>query len=166
MASNQRKMQNLKVLSDSEIERIHAKSLEVLENCGMEVDHSEALKMFEEAGAQVDHQGKRVKIPPELVSRCLETVQDRITLAARNPEKDCILEPGGRPYSRNGGGSDYTLDLKTDEIRPLVAADMKDYFTLMDGLEHIDFVAAVFGHDLPVVGRDILVLREMLSCTD
>jgi trimethylamine--corrinoid protein Co-methyltransferase len=77
-----------------------------------------------------------------------------------------VLEPGGRPYLRNGGGSDYTLDLRTDEFRPLVAADMKDYFTLMDGLEHIDFVAAVFGQDLPVVGRDILVLREMLNCTD
>lgn len=166
MANKGRKMQNLKVLSDIEIEQVHAKSLEVLENCGLEVEHTEGLKMLEEAGAQVDYDSQRAKIPPELVSRCLKTVPEKITLAARNPEKDCVLEPGGRPYSRNGGGSDYTLDLKTDEIRPLVAADMKDYFTLMDGLDHIDFVAAVFGHDLPVVGRDVLVLREMLGCTD
>ncbi|MBN2375022.1 MAG: trimethylamine methyltransferase family protein [Sedimentisphaerales bacterium] len=156
----------LQLLSKGEIERIHEQSLYVLQHCGIEVNHDKALKLLDEGGAQVDYSSQRVKIPPDLVTCCLKTVPEKITLAARNPEKDCILEPFGRPYSRNGGGSDYTLDLKTDEIRPLLASDMKDYFKLMDALENIDFVAAVFGHDLPIEGRDILVLREMLDQTD
>jgi trimethylamine--corrinoid protein Co-methyltransferase len=155
-----------KFLTDSEIEKIHVQSLQILQNVGIDVNHVQALKMLEKEGAKVDFQTQRVKIPQELVQRCLKTLPDRCILAARNPEKDCVLEPGGRPYSRNGGGSDYTLDLETDEKRPLTSADMKDYFRLLDALEHIDFVAAVFGHDLPVVGRDILVLREMLDNTD
>ncbi len=60
----------------------------------------------------------------------------------------------------------YTLDLETDKRRPLTQADMKDYFRLLDALEHIEFVAAVYAHDLPVIGRDVLVLREMLAQTD
>ncbi len=155
-----------KYLSDNEVQKIHEQSLKILQDTGIEVNHSEALKMLEKEGAHVDYQTRKVKIPPELVTRCLATLPDRCVLAARNPEKDCVLEPGGRPYSRNGGGSDYTLDLETDEKRPLTGADMQDYFRLLDALEHIDFVAAVFGHDLPVAGRDILVLREMLVNTD
>ena len=156
----------MKQLSDSEIERIHELSLKVLQNTGIEVNHNGALKLLEKAGAKVDFQAQRVKIPPEIVKQCIETLPDRFTLAARNPEKDCILEPGGRPYSRNGGGSDYTLDLETDEIRPLAQADMKDYFKLMDGLNFIDLLAPLYGQDLPVLGRDILVFREMLASTD
>ncbi len=155
-----------KFFADSEIEKIHEQSLKILQNTGIEVNHVQALKMLKKEGAKVDFQTQRVKIPKEMVERCLKTLPDRCILAARDPEKDCLLEPGGRPYSRNGGGSDYTLDLETDEKRPLTKADMKDYFRLLDALEHIDFVAAVYGHDLPVVGRDILVLREMLANTD
>jgi trimethylamine--corrinoid protein Co-methyltransferase len=88
------------------------------------------------------------------------------TLAARNPEKDCPLVRGGRPYSRNGGGADFTIDLETGEFRPLLLEDVRTYFTLMDALEGISFVAPVFGHDMPVVGRDILMLREALAHTD
>jgi len=155
-----------KFLADSEIEKIHEQSLQILQNTGIEVNHVQALSMLEKEGAKVDFKTQRVKIPREIVQRCLETLPDRCILAARNSDKDCVLEPGGRPYSRNGGGSDYTLDLETDEKRPLTSADMKDYFRLLDALEYIDFVAAVYGHDLPVVGRDILVLREMLANTD
>ena len=155
-----------KILSESEIQKIHKRSLKILQDTGIEVNHLGALNMLQRAGARVDMPTQRVRIPSELIDQCLQTLPDRCLLAARNPQKDCLLEPGGRPYSRNGGGSDYTLDLETDMKRPLTKADMQDYFRLLDGLEHIDFVAAVFGHDLPVVGRDVVVLREMLSHTD
>ncbi len=95
-----------KYLSDSEIEKIHEQSVAILQNTGIEVNHAEALKMLDKAGARVDFQTQKVKIPPKLVTRCLDTLPEKCILAARNPEKDCILEPGGRSYSRNGGGSD------------------------------------------------------------
>lgn len=156
----------IKILSEDEIERIHERSLAVLENTGIQVEHEMGLKTLEEAGAAVDYETQRVKIPADLVARCLESAPAKYTLAARNPEKDCVLEPGGRPYSRNGGGSDYTLDLETGEFRPLLRDDMRDYFRLMDGLDHIDFIAPVYGHDLPVHVRDALVMRDLLANTD
>lgn len=156
----------IKILSDVDIERIHEQSLLVLKETGIEVEHEACLKLLEAAGASVDYQTKRVKIPNDLVARCLEKVPEEITLAARNPEKDCFITPKCKPYSRNGGGGDYTIDLETGEFKPLLKADMVDYFRLIDGLQHIDFVAPVYGRDLPVVGRDILVMREMLANTD
>ncbi|MBM3144142.1 MAG: hypothetical protein FJ010_04060 [Chloroflexi bacterium] len=156
----------LKYLSDVQIEEIHEGSLRLLENTGVMVDHQEGLKFLEKHGAKVDHQTKRVRIPRQLVSQALATVPDRFTLAARNPEKDCPLVPGGRPYSRNGGGADFTIDLETGEFRPLLQADVKEYYRLMDALDGISFIAPVFGQDMPVLGRDILMLREAFGNTD
>jgi trimethylamine--corrinoid protein Co-methyltransferase len=156
----------LKYLSDSHIDEIHDGSLDLLENTGIMVDHQGGLELLEKHGVKVDFQAKRARIPRQVVSRALETVPDRFTLAARNPEKDCPLIPGGRPYSRNGGGADFTIDLETGEFRPLLHADVKDYYKLMDALDGISFIAPVFGQDMPVLGRDILMLREAFGNTD
>jgi len=156
----------IEYLSDAQVEKIHEQSLGILENTGIQVDHEEGLKALEEAGARVDYQTQRARIPRDLVARCLETVPEKFTLAARNPDKDCPLVRGGRPYSRNGGGADFTIDLETGEFRPLLLADVRSYFKLMDALDGISFIAPVFGHDMPVVGRDILMLREAFAHTD
>jgi trimethylamine--corrinoid protein Co-methyltransferase len=156
----------IKMLSQAEIEEIHQRSLELLESTGIEVDHEEGLKKLKAAGASVDDQTKRARIPADLVGRCLKTVPAGFTLAARNPTKDCPLVRGGRPYSRNGGGADYTIDLETGKFRPLMVADMKSYYKLMDALDGISFIAPVFGHDLPLVGRDIMMLRTAFDNTD
>jgi len=155
----------IKTLSDAQVEKINEQSLHILETTGIMVDHEEGLKTLEKAGAQVDRQTKRVRISRELVAHCLKTVPDHFTLAARDPKKDCPLVRGGRPYARNGGGADYTLDLDTGEFRPMMLADLRGYYKLMDGLDGIDFIAPVFGHDMPVVGRDIFMLREAFSGT-
>jgi trimethylamine--corrinoid protein Co-methyltransferase len=155
-----------RILTPEQVEEVHGASLAVLEKNGVLVEHQEGLRMLEAAGAQVDYASRRARFPEELVERCLATVPTSITLAARNPEKDLIVEHGCLPVSRNGGGSDYTLDLDTDEFRPLTIADLKDYIRLMDGLAHIHFVAPVYAQDLPVVGRDVRVLEIMFANTD
>ena len=83
------------MLSSGEIEKIHSQAVEILKNTGVEVNHEDALKILDKAGAAVDYQSQRVKIPSELVAQCLETLPEKCILAGRNPEKDCILEPGG-----------------------------------------------------------------------
>jgi len=156
----------IKMLSEAEIAEIHGRSLELLETTGIMVDHPGGLKALAEAGARVDFEAKRARIPRDLVERCLKTVPPGFTLAARNPAQDCPLVRGGRPYSRNGGGADFTLDLETGEFRPLLAADMKSYYRLMDALDGISFIAPVFGQDLPLVGRDIVMLHTAFNHTD
>jgi len=166
--NNDNKTENplIRYLSDSQIENIHEQSLAILEETGIEVDHEEGLKSLENFGVKVDFQNKRAKIPRDLVAQCLKTAPEEFTLAARNPEKDCHLVPGGRPYSRNGGGSDFTIDMETGEFRPMTREDVKGYYKLMDALDGISFIAPVYGQDMPVEGRDILILREAFANTD
>ena len=156
----------IEYLSDAQVEQIHEGSLGILEKTGILLDHEEGLQVLDKAGARVDFETRRVRIPRELVASCLKTVPDKFTLAARNPARDCPLVRGGRPYSRNGGGADYTIDLDTGEFRPLMIADMKSYYKLMDALDGISFIAPVFGHDLPVAGRDIQMLHIAFNNTD
>src|SRR4030042_2470278 len=124
----------IRVLSDKEIQTIHERSLEVLEKTGIEVEHKKGLKVLGEAGAKVDVKTKRARIPRSLVKRCLKTVPEKFVLGARNPAKDCHIARGSLPYSRNGGGADFTLDLDTGQFRPLMLADVRSHFRLMEGV--------------------------------
>ena len=156
----------IKILSDDEIEKIHERSLDILNQVGIRIEHNEGLKVLQEAGAEINFERKIAKIPPNLVQQCLNTTPPSFILAGRNPAHDCHIQPGGRPYSRNGGGSDFTLDLETDEFRPLLHKDVIDYFRLMDALDHIEFVAPIYGQDIPQHVRDIVVMQELLANTD
>ena len=155
-----------RILSDEGVNAIHDASIDVLEKTGITVNHAEGLKMLQEAGAKVDWDKKLARIPEDLVERCLKTMPPRITFAGRNPDRDLEVGHGLMPVTRNGGGSDLTLDLDTDEMRPLNAKDLKDYIRLMDGLKHIDFLAPVYARDFPEINRDVLVLQMMFENTD
>jgi len=122
--------------------------------------------MLAEAGAKVDWDTKRARLQEELVERCLATVPSNLVLGARNPEKDLVVSHGLLPVTRNGGGSDLTLDLETDELRSLYARDLQDYIRLLDALEHIDFIAPVYARDFPEHNRDVRVLEMMFANTD
>jgi trimethylamine--corrinoid protein Co-methyltransferase len=155
-----------RLLSKEGLAAIHDASIAILEKTGVTVNHDVGLKMLEEAGAKVDRVSKRVRIPEKLVQKCLNTVPQKLVFGGRNPEKDLTVGHGLLPVARNGGGSDLTLDLDTDEMRPLNAKDLRDYIRLMDGLEHIDFLAPVYARDFPENNRDIRVLEMMFANTD
>ena len=46
--------------------------------------------MLGDAGADVDMKTQVVKIPPDLVEKCLPKVPRKMTLAGRNPERDLL----------------------------------------------------------------------------
>ena len=155
-----------RILSAEQADAIHKASLSVLEKTGVTVQHEAGLELLAAAGASVDQANQRVKMKEELIERCLSTLPSKLILAARNPKKDLYVEHSRLPVARNGGGSDLTLDLDTDERRPLYEKDLVDYIRLMDGLEHIDFIAPVYAHDFPVATRDIRVMETLFSNTD
>lgn len=156
----------IKYLSDSQIEEIHEGSLDILEDTGIQVEFEPALEVLDEAGAKVERETGRARIPRDLVARCLETLPKKLSYAARNPTKDCHMEPGGRLYSRTAGSPDFIVDIATDRWRPVTIADVRQLFQLMDGLDGISIVTAAFSQEWPEVGRDILMLRELLDRTD
>jgi len=156
----------IEYLTDAQIEEIHEGSLQILEEVGIKVEFEQGLKILDQAGAKVDYQSGRVTIPRQLVAQCLETLPRRFAYAARNPEKDCLLEPGGRLYARTAGSPDFIIDIDTDEWRPVTSKDVRELYTLMDALDGISIPTAAFAQDWPKFGRDILMLREMFNHTD
>lgn len=156
----------IKYLSDNQIEEIHEGSLDILESTGIKVELEAGLKVLEKAGARVDYPTGRAKIPRALVARCLETMPRELAYAARNPEKDCYIKPGGRLYSRTAGSPDFIIDIDTDKWRPVTIVDVKEIYTVMDALDGISILTSAFAQDWPKFGRDILMLREMFDHTD
>jgi trimethylamine--corrinoid protein Co-methyltransferase len=61
------KTARFEVLSQREVERIHATSVEVLQDVGIRVDYQTARDLFRQAGAQVDDGSRCVRIPESLV---------------------------------------------------------------------------------------------------
>ena len=156
----------IKYLTDAQIEAIHEGSLEILEKTGIKVELEAGLKVLDKAGAKVDHQAGTAKIPRELVAQCLETLPREFTYAGRNPEKDCLMKPGGRLYARTAGSPDFIIDLDTDEWRAVTTADVRELYTLMDALDGISIPTSAFSQEWPKFGRDIIMLREMFNHTD
>jgi len=79
------KTTRLEVLSQQEIERIHAASMEILAEIGIKVDYGKARELFHQAGAQVDDETQAVRIPESLVLWALEQAPSSFTLYGNDP---------------------------------------------------------------------------------
>jgi trimethylamine--corrinoid protein Co-methyltransferase len=148
------------------MQKIHEQTLIVLERTGIGVDDDAALQMLADGGAKVDRLTNTVTFPADLIERCLKTVPRRITLAGRNPERDFVLEPGCKMRTRNAGGMTQIHDSESGEVRNATLADVGEFCRLIDGLEHIDYVAPVYPSDAPPETLELYVLETMLANTD
>jgi trimethylamine--corrinoid protein Co-methyltransferase len=91
-----------RIVSDDQIEAIHAESLAVLEEIGMDMLLPEARSILGKAGALVD--GERVRIGRDIIAEALRTPPAEFTFHARNPAhnlriggKSIVFAPVGGP---------------------------------------------------------------------
>lgn len=166
MGFEKRKTARANILTQQEMDTIHEKALYMLENTGIRVEHAEGMDLLEKAGALVDRKTEMVKMPKRLVEESLKKVPRTITMAARNPEKDVVLEPMGRMYSRNTGGMAEFLDIETGKIRDARLEDVAAFTKLADALPNPNLVAPVYAMDVPIPVRELTVLQTMLRNTD
>jgi trimethylamine:corrinoid methyltransferase-like protein len=59
----------LKILSDSDLERIHRDSLTILKELGAKFPHKGILNSFKKMGARVDFDSEIVYFPPEVIEK-------------------------------------------------------------------------------------------------
>jgi trimethylamine--corrinoid protein Co-methyltransferase len=139
----------LRSLSDHELEEIHLATLKVLDKTGLFVENREALDIFDGAGAEIDSKNKIVKIPPHLVNEAIESAPSKITLAARDPENDRVLE-NGQVYFTNFSEGVEVVDLYTGERRKPLKKDLAQAARVVDYLSDIDVCEkAVGASDVP-----------------
>ena len=140
MAANQNDagaapLMRLEVLSQGDLDAIHAETLNVLEQTGVFVEDDEALDIFADGGASIDRETGLVRLPGEVVEAAI----------AACPHDD----DGPVTFSNFDEGVMY-VDPRSGERREPIKADAADAALLVDALPNIDsYGAAVRPTDVP-----------------
>lgn len=132
------KTQRFEVLSQLEIEQIHAASMEVLQEIGIKVSYATARELFLQAGAQVDEDSQAVKLPESLVRWAIEQAPKEFFLHGLDP--DFRIQIGGAqqsPVFAGLGTPTRIIDLETQAVRPATYRDVLDHIILISACEHI-----------------------------
>ncbi len=139
-----------KPLSPEGIRRIHQATLEIFEETGFQCQSQRALEIFDRGGARVDFDRKHVRVPADVVEKCIASAPSRIVLCGREKKNDLILEDS-RVYFGTGGVARDVLDLETGEQRPSRLEDIAKLAKLTDALENTSFfMVPCTPHELPV----------------
>lgn len=125
-----------RVLDGPSLERIHWGSLHVLERVGVRVNSARCRDLLKRSGCEVDVKQSIVRIPPHLVTEALSKTKKTITLAARNPKYNAILDMNHSYMCPSGNGA-IAVDFDTGERRPSTKADVQKSSKICDAMENI-----------------------------
>ena len=110
----------MSVLSEEQVQELHAATLELLERTGVQITHPRALEVLHGGGARVD--GKRVRMPSWLVEDAVRQAPPRVVLGKRNGERSVALERDRVWFGPSVDCIDYldpTDTTKTNKCPPL-----------------------------------------------
>lgn len=152
------KLSTFEVLSQKEIQMIHAASLNVLENCGVKIQSQQVLDLLEAGGAIVDRASKICKFPAALVEASLAKVPARFDLYDRNGCKAMTIGDG-TPYCASGHNAVFCIDPVTKERRYATVRDVEEFGIISQWCESIDIVG------VPLNPMDVPASSTLLHAT-
>jgi len=106
-----RNFEPIKILTDSQVEQIHAASLNVLEEVGFKYESKKCLKLLEEHGCRIDYETMVTKIPPGIVEWAINKTPSSFYVRARDEQKS-VRFGGNTLYFFNSAGARY-VDIDT-----------------------------------------------------
>ncbi|MDA8216040.1 MAG: trimethylamine methyltransferase family protein [Dehalococcoidales bacterium] len=133
----------LNVLSESDVERIHAASIHLLEDCGLRCGTDLLLGVFARGGASVDEGTRRVRIPRDLVEWAVAAAPKSFPFCGRDPRFDLLLEQPRVYFGMGGSAVPYFWDHESSRLRDPVQADMALATRLGHALANVDFVMSL-----------------------
>ena len=143
------------LLSEDERAMLDEQTFEVLAEVGVAIPVPEALQLMSEAGATVDEATSRVRIPRELVERCIETTPKQVLLAARDPQHDVLVGDGRLTFCTDGTAT-YVLDDETGERHEGSAEAQRTFNKLFDALPNVDYIwPTISARDVDPVASDL-----------
>lgn len=142
---------SLNVLSETDLERIHAASLALLEDHGVFSESDLILDVFQQGGAAVDREAGMIRLRPGMVEAALESAPASFVFYGRDPKHDIVLEPG-RMYSCMGGTSEPQIwDYDLGVPRSPTKADMVACTRVGHAMPNIDIIMALCSAgDVPI----------------
>ncbi len=132
-----RKIDFYDILSPAEVEDIHLATMRVMWKTGVVVHHERALEHFAEAGCRVDKANNRVYFPQQVVEAALDSCPSTITIKARDPENNLVLESGGGTHYMMAGVGNLLVDPDTWETREPTRKEFYDFIKLLDALPNV-----------------------------
>ncbi len=151
----------LEILSEDDIQQIHAATLEIIEKTGVRFPSKKALQIWEKHGATVDHETMVVKAPPQLIEEALKLCPPDYVLAARDETQDLPLD-GNHVYVGTDGCGVQILDIETNELRRTALQDVADIARIADATEEIAFHwVSVSAQDKPPESRGLHELKAV-----
>ncbi|OGS41833.1 MAG: hypothetical protein A3K67_03085 [Euryarchaeota archaeon RBG_16_62_10] len=147
----------------NDLDSLHWGTLDVLENAGIKITSKECLKLLEDAGSSVDHKTGIAKIPGNLVTEAVRKAKKNLTLCARNPKYDVVLD-GRRTFCTTDGNGVSVMDFETGKRRASTSADLAMVGKVANALDsaHI-FWPCVSSQDVPDHIRHVVDLRVSLE---
>lgn len=125
----------LKVMNESEMELLNAKTLKVLAEVGFKVIHSETLSKFKRAGALVNQNTNIVRIPSEMVKELLAQATEHLVQTGLNGK---ILNVGGENRYYTSLILDPFIIDYSDGVRPPLLEDVRRHTIIGESLERIN----------------------------
>jgi len=153
----------IEVLTEDELERIHAASLQVLERVGLQVRSPAILRELGEAGANVDEATMRVRFAPQMVEECMALVPPSFVMAARDPANDLPLD-GSAGWLSGDGTSAFVIDTQTGLRRASNLQDLVDTTRVVDAVPAVGYLwPTVAPADVPPHTQAVHITRVMLG---
>ncbi|SLM29419.1 MttB3 [Desulfamplus magnetovallimortis] len=121
-------------LTKEQIEKIHAASMDLLKTTGIAFNDDEALEFFKKNGQRVE--GTTVFFEESDIQKALETVPERFTVHARNPENNVEVGQDDFVFAP-GYGAPFVIDLD-GEKREATMEDYDNFCKLIQTSKHIN----------------------------
>jgi trimethylamine---corrinoid protein Co-methyltransferase len=152
----------IQILSDDEIDSIHAATLQILSQVGVILTHAGACQVLQETGAEV--RGRRVYFPEEAVERALQQCPTQFRLRGRMGKE--VIFGNGSTYWHNLGGARDVYEPFSRTRRPALVRDVIESARLLDALPNATTVTPFFTpQDVPGEVMSLAMYRHALSQT-
>jgi len=151
-------------LSEDQKARIFRGVIKTLNDTGANVHHDEVRQILAENGCKVE--GKRVRIPPEVVRNALSSLPPTTTLYSWDGDREmCYVEPG-RSYFGPGPTPPNFIDTDTLERRPYLRKDASMVARVCDALPNIGYVQSLGSiNDVTNGLADVYEFADMIQNT-
>ena len=132
----------LALLNDDDREELKQRAWTVLGEVGTVFKSARARGILERAGCSVDSDSLRVKFPHELLDHVTGLLSSTVLLAARDPDRDVLLD-GSRTFFSSTGVAPHVMDDETGRRRAPTLADADAFTRLQDALDIVGLVSQV-----------------------
>ena len=134
-------MNRLRVLDDTQMDRLHETTVEILETVGVVLESDHALEIFGQNGAKIED--GRVYIPRKMLEEAIEAAPSNFTLHGRNPEKSILVGiDQTRPHIEPSHGPVFAHDMEKGR-RAGTMEDLINFYKLAQASDICDISGAI-----------------------